>query len=177
MTGADVETPLEALRRTFDQGFAAVPTGDGAGVESLVAIRVGEEKVALRVGEIAGIEARRLIVPLPVHQPALLGIAGIRSRIVPIYSLARLLGYGETGGDRHWLALVDRDKTLGFAFSRFEGHRRVPAGDIRPLDAGRDHRFAVQMLRDGETLRVILSMPQVVAVTQTGVAARMSVQE
>lgn len=175
--GAGPSSSLDNLRHAFDQTFAAAPAGEGAMVESLVAVRVGEDHVALRVAEIAGIEARRLIIPLPVHQPALLGIASIRNRIVPVYSLARLFGYRETGGDRHWLALVDRERTLGFAFSEFEGHLRVPPGDIKSLGEDRDHRFALQVLKDGENLRAILSMPRIVAATRTGAAVHTSLQE
>lgn len=175
--GEDSFSALEELRHSFDQTFAAAPVGETAGGESFVAIRVGEDRVAMRITEIAAIEARRLVVPLPAHKPALLGIAGVRGRIVPVYSLSLLFGHREAGGDRHWLVLVGREQTVGFTFSAFEGHLRVHHRDLRLLGEEKEHPYGSQMLADSDTLRLVLSVPQLVAATRTGAAARTPLQE
>jgi purine-binding chemotaxis protein CheW len=80
---------------------------------------------ALRANEVSGLASNKKVVALPSRMPELLGIVGIRGQIVPVYSLAALLGYAPEDRDR-WLALCGQEERIGLAFSDFEGYLRVP---------------------------------------------------
>jgi chemotaxis signal transduction protein len=152
----------EALHRSFDETFARSPAEATGGHNGFLSIRVGEDGFALRVSEIAGIETGNRILALPVERPGLLGIAGIRGRVVPVYSLAKLLGCREAGPEPHWLALVGHDP-MGLAFSDFEGYLRVPRQELNTLGEAREHPYAMEALRHAGGVRPVLNIPRIIA--------------
>jgi chemotaxis signal transduction protein len=79
--------------------------------------------------------ASRKIVPLPSRKLELLGLAGHRGRLVAVYSLAALLGYGVDGKTTSWLALVGAHEPVGLGFEAFDGFLRVRSGDIHAAHA------------------------------------------
>ncbi len=167
---------VEELRRSFDETFARPPAEAGGGHDGFLSIRVGEDGFALRVSEIAGIEAGKRILSLPVERPGLLGIAGIRGRVVPAYSLAKLLGCREAGPEPHWLALVGHDP-MGLAFSDFEGYLRVPREEISALGGTREHPYAMEALRHAGGVRPVLNIPRIIMAIQRGAAPSSHAQE
>ncbi|HYM71932.1 MAG TPA: chemotaxis protein CheW [Stellaceae bacterium] len=118
------------LRGAFDRSFAEAHPPDPPPSEDLLAIRVGTEPYALRLSEIAGLFADRKITPLPRRASALLGIAGFRGAIVPVYDLHVLLGDTPAETAR-WLAMA-AEAPVAFAFAAQEGHLRIPCAAIVP---------------------------------------------
>jgi purine-binding chemotaxis protein CheW len=119
---------LTELRQSFDQPFARAPQSRDESFVDLLAIRVAGAPCALRLSQVSGLHVDRRIVPLATPVPELLGMAGFRGNIVPVYSLRMLLGYS-AGEFPRWLALVGRDETVGLAFDDFDGHWRIPEKD------------------------------------------------
>jgi hypothetical protein len=93
------------LARAFDATFAAPADTEVEEAESLLGIRVAGDPYAIPVGDIVGLAASGRIVPVPSRAPALLGLAGVRGRALPVYSLATLLGYPHAGEPVPWLVL------------------------------------------------------------------------
>ena len=127
MTDVEVAAMVTAieLRRTFDQSFEREPhCVDGSSVDFL-AIRVAGVPYALQLSQLSGLHVDRRIMSLASPIPELLGMAGFRGNIVPVYSLPLLLGYSGVESPR-WLALFGRDETIGLAFDSFDGHLRIP---------------------------------------------------
>jgi purine-binding chemotaxis protein CheW len=147
------------LREEFDASFAAPPRADREDLVALLAIRVGAEPVALRVLETAGLLPARRIVPVPGRRPELLGVSGLRGAVLPVFSLARLLGRGDADEPR-WMVLAGDGARVGLAFSAFDGHLLVPAGVVAAAEPGRGHVAGVARLQDG--LRAVLSVPSIV---------------
>src|SRR5436309_1156564 len=87
---------VSELRRAFDGTFAkAIRTAGGeAQEEDLLAVRIFTHAYAIRVAEIAGIITSRKIVPVPSRRFELLGVAGLRGGLIPVYHLGALLGHG-----------------------------------------------------------------------------------
>ena len=90
---ASVVATAAALRRLFDESFAAPAASMTQRLEDLLAIRVGTDPYALRLSEIAGLHVGVRIVPVPSPAAQLLGIVGIRGMMSPVYDLAALLRY------------------------------------------------------------------------------------
>ncbi len=128
------------LRRAFDLSFAEAPAERLQALDDLLAIRVGAAPYALRLSEVAGLAVDRRITPLPSAVPELLGLAGLRGAIVPVYDLAALLGSAAAAAPR-WLAFA-AGAGVALSFDAFERHLRlgreavVPAGEA---DARRGH--------------------------------------
>jgi len=142
---------LEALRVAFDEAFARPPAALPEHRELLV-IGAGDEDLAVPLDALAGVENASPITPLPSPQPALLGLANHRGAVVPVFSLAALLG--RAGQTPRWFALVALapNNKVALAFERLvervrvsrtelaEGHtvaslHRGPDGFIPILDA------------------------------------------
>ncbi|GAA2640557.1 hypothetical protein GCM10010399_87680 [Dactylosporangium fulvum] len=129
---ADVlATRLADLREAFDRSFADPPRQEVAGYDDLLAIRVGIQRYALRLTESAGLFQDRPVTRLPGPLPALLGVAGFRGAVVPVYDLAAVFGQPAAGAPaRRWLVLVTGTPPVALAFDELEGHLRVPHEQI-----------------------------------------------
>lgn len=118
------------MRRAFDASFALPPAQGSQDVEDLLAIRVAGDPYALRLREITGMVAGRLVVPVPAGTRDLLGLAGIRGGVVAVFALASILGYPQAPGPPRWMILCGADEPIALAFSDFEGHVRLPTSSI-----------------------------------------------
>jgi chemotaxis signal transduction protein len=120
---------LDEIREAFDATFAAAPPDDRQEDVPLLAIRVGNDAVALRVHDTLGLLKAGRIVPVPSGRAELLGITGVRGAVIPVYSLARLTGRAE-GESTPWIVLAGAGERIGLAFAEFQGHLRVPVGAV-----------------------------------------------
>lgn len=123
------------LRQTFDASFAAPRALGRAELEKLIVLQVGALQLACRVQQITRIEANRKVVPLSDGAPGLVGIAGIRGKLVPVYSLATVLGIGG-GKATPWLAICGDEEPIAFSFDRLERYVHAPAGDLCAVSEG-----------------------------------------
>src|SRR6185295_4421011 len=107
---------LEELKRSFDRSFAEAPRQQVAQVEDLLCVRIAGDRYAVRLSETSGIYVDRKIVGLPSPLPDLLGMAGFRGSVIPVFDLGALLGYDMTGDAGRWLLLVGTNEIVGLAF-------------------------------------------------------------
>ncbi|WP_432972246.1 chemotaxis protein CheW [Dactylosporangium sp. CA-233914] len=121
---------LAGLRAEFDRSFADPPRTEVAGHDDLLAIRAGGVRYALRLRQAAGLFPDRPVTRLPGPLGALLGVAGFRGAIVPVYDLAAVLGTrGTPAGDDlpRWLVLAAGSPPVALAFEALDGHLRIPS--------------------------------------------------
>jgi purine-binding chemotaxis protein CheW len=152
------------LRREFDQAFALAASTQKVQGSHLLAIRIDGNPYALAVAEIAGLQVDRSITPVPTTIAGLLGIAGIRGELVPVYSLAALLGYRPPARAPRWLALCGGAQPFGLAFDDFERHLNVGAAQVATTDSVNnkaEHIRAVAHAEEGS--RPIISIPSIAA--------------
>jgi purine-binding chemotaxis protein CheW len=148
------------LRAGFDRSFAEPARIDATVEESLLAVRVGDEVFAIRLAEIAGLHAGKKVTRVPGADPALLGIAGFRGAIRPVYSLAALLGLPARPSPR-WL-VITAAAPVALAFDVFEQHLRVAPDAIRPRDASaKDQPYVRDFLCGQQLVRPILHLPSI----------------
>jgi chemotaxis signal transduction protein len=131
-----------ALRLAFDRSFADPVRTDAAATQALLAIRVGVEPYAMRLSEIAGLFAGKKITQVPCGDAALIGIAGFRGAIVPVYSLAALLGHSSAQTPR-WLAMAAA-APVAVAFEAFEGQLLASADAILAAQSRGEMRSCVR---------------------------------
>ena len=128
----------EAMRRRFDAVFAAPPVARGADVAAFLALRLGGDGFALRIQQMSGLAAACKIVPLPGSAAALLGLAGLRGVVVPVFSLSVLMGYSEE--PPRWFASCagQRGDTIALGFCDFDGYFEALMTDVRAADEAVD---------------------------------------
>lgn len=156
-------TALE-FRKAFDKGYALPPPALASEqMESLLAIRLAGDPYAIRVSQITGLVADKKVIVVPSPIPWLLGMAGIRGTLVPVYSLASVVCNDRDMGHARWLAVYEREEPVGLAFSDFEGYLKVLSTQICP--AGQNHAIREHVqdaVRTGEVVRAIVNIPSVV---------------
>jgi chemotaxis signal transduction protein len=122
------------LRSAFDGGFAEPIVLDATVKADLLAIRVGAEACALRLSEISGLLVDKKITRVPGSAPALLGIAGFRGAIMPVFNLQILLGRS-TAATPRWLVIA-AGAPVALAFDVFDGQMRVAPDAFLPRPPG-----------------------------------------
>jgi chemotaxis signal transduction protein len=156
-----IAAKLAELRNAFDQTRATPMLSDAEEqTESLLAIRVSRDPYAIRVNEISGLSTDRNIVAFPTPFTELLGVAGIRGTLVPVYSLAALLGYAGEMERTRWLALCGNEEPVALAFSVFEGYLQVPLKQLYAIeqkDVTRSH--VKHLVRSADMIRAVVSIP------------------
>ncbi|NUP13218.1 MAG: CheW domain-containing protein [Polyangiaceae bacterium] len=123
------------LRRAFDQSFVRPRGADKEELTSLLAVRIGPDPYAVRLSDVASLHADRPVTALPTKASGMLGLAGFRGALAPVYDLRTLFGY-PGGSTPRWLLVVSAPEPLGLAFDAFDAHVRLPAKDISSSDDG-----------------------------------------
>jgi purine-binding chemotaxis protein CheW len=156
------------LRNTFDRARAIPFLSDAVEqIENLLAIRVSGDAFAIRLSEISGLATDRKIVAFPSPIPELLGVAAIRGRLVPVYSLAALLGYSAHSSQGRWLMLCGTEEPVGLAINDFEGYLRVPLAQIYTAEQkDKASTHVKHVVRAADIVRGVVSIPLIIEVIQ-----------
>jgi hypothetical protein len=154
-----IEDRAAAMREAFDRGFAQPRAVDRPDSDRLLALAVGGDPYALRMEEIATLAVDRRITPLPSPVPELAGIVGLRGVILPVYDLARLLGYPAAAQAR-WLAVLSA-APIAVAFAGFDGYVVRTGGSIAFEAAASESRHVRVIARAPDFVRPVISLGSV----------------
>ena len=159
-----IDNKAAALREAFDRSFALPPAQAAHEVEDLLTLRVAGDPYAIRLGDIAGLVTGRKVVPVPAAAPGLLGIAGIRGGVVPVFGLESILGYGQASEEPNWMVLCGTEDPIALAFPEFEGFLRIPKSSLHADENLRATRPYVTEVASTEAgVRSVIGIPLVVA--------------
>jgi chemotaxis signal transduction protein len=173
-TGADrIFAVAAALRRSFDDSFAAPATPMTESREGMLAIRVGADPYALLLSEIMGLYSDVRIIAVPSRMPQFKGIVGLRGMMAPVYDLAALMHYPLAASTR-WMVLAGGARPVGFAFEGFEAHLQVPAvsaenGGDAGGESGATRRYTRGSVRAAGALRAIIRMDAVMKLVEENI--------
>lgn len=173
-TVTELEGKIAEMRRLFDESFAVASAGRPAALEPMLAIGAGGEPFALRVREISGLAVNNeKVVPVPSRVPELLGLTGIRGVVIPVFSLARLLGFDAEGGPTRWLVFAgERQTPIALAFETMERLFEVSSSEIFARQDASAHRYVGATVRTDTTLRGVISIPALVEHIKSHAAAK-----
>jgi len=141
---SDLETRADEYRDAFDRSFALPYTQLATDLHDVLAIRVAGASYGIRLRHAAGVVTQRRVVPLPSAAPHLLGIAGIRGGVVPVFCLASILGHGSPREPPRWLVLCGTHEPIALGFADLDGHLRVP-GSAFHSDPGIPKTFVSEL--------------------------------
>ena len=148
------------LREAFDRTFAEAPAEAHRESEDFLALDVGGDDYAVRLNEISGLFEGKRWRALPGAAPALLGIAGFRGTLVPVYDLNALLGYAPATSPR-WLVLIKTHPSVGLAFERLDGHLRVSREALSSEVDSKANAPVRETLREANAVRGVLHLPTI----------------
>ena len=159
-----IENKAAKLRQAFDLSFALPPPPASQEVEDLLTIRVAGDSYAIRLCDIAGMVTGCKVVAVPAAAIDLLGLAGIRGDIVPVFGLASILGYSQPLESPRWMILCGADESIALAFSDFEGYLRIPKSCLYADENLRATRqYVSQAASTNAVLRSVISIPLILA--------------
>ena len=151
----DFTRTLADLRAAFDRSFALPPEeGSGGSLVDAVDLRAGDDRYLVRMSDFSAMDRVDRVVPLPAQRKEFLGVAGVRGAVVPVYSLAALLGDGGAREDSTWVLLCQTPAHLGLSFNRFEGFRRIPSSEIGSDRGSGKHALGFASI-DGTALPIL----------------------
>ena len=169
------------LRQAFDRTFALPPSLASTEVEDLLTIRVAGDPYAIRLLDIAEIVTGRRVVAVPAVTPDLLGLAGIRGGIVPVFGLSSILGYGADPGSPRWMILCGSEEPIALAFSDFEGYLRLPTSALHADEnfrATREHvKYVNQVATTPDGVRAVISIPLIMATIRNRISRHRPTKE
>ena len=155
------------LRQAFDRTFALPPSLASQAVEDLLTIRVAGDPYAIRLLGIAEIITERRVVSVPTVTPDLLGLAGIRGGIVPVFSLSSILGYPPDNRSPKWIIICGSEDPIALAFSDFEGYLQLPKSALHADENFRTTqekvKYVNQVASTPNGVRAVISIPLIVA--------------
>jgi purine-binding chemotaxis protein CheW len=159
-------TRAATLRAGFDRSFSEPAQLDMTPMEDLLAVRVGDDVFAIRLSEITGLYVGKKLTRVPGGDPALLGIAGFRGTIQPVYGIAALLGRPAETSPR-WLVIAAA-ASIALAFGAFDRHLRVASDTIRPRDVNaKDQPYARDFVPVQQFVRPVLHLPSILDAIRT----------
>ena len=149
------------LREAVDRSFAQERRRDLTVMQSLLAFSLAGEPYAMRLSEISSVVSGRPITAVPDAGVALLGFAGFRGTIVPVYDLHVLLGRAPCETPR-WLAMAASAPVV-LAFETFDGHLRVTPDAVMPREGGEQaERLVREVVVTDERVRSIVHLPSLI---------------
>jgi chemotaxis signal transduction protein len=147
------------LREAFDRSFAQAARSEIGAVERLLGIRIGADPYVLRLTELSGLFADKKISSLPSPVPELLGIAGFRDTVLPVYDLGMMLGCPRAAAPR-WM-VVTAVARIGLAFDGFDGYLSLQDAIIVPeARTGTREGHVREILQTG-VARPIIDLPSI----------------
>lgn len=162
MSDDGLEGMARALRADFVRSFASPVVDAVPDTVDLLAIRVAGVSYALRMDDIAEVSAQRRVVPVPTSDKTLLGLAGIRGVVVPVYSLAMVLEHAPSELGSAWFAIHMGKERIALAFDLLERYVRVPRASLHAITeaAPAEHISAIVRLDDAQ--RAVIDIPSIV---------------
>lgn len=161
---SDLESRLSGmaadLRADFDGAFARAHAAEAPPQVDLLLIGVADRGYALRLSEVVELLADRRLVSVPSPRRDLLGLAGLRGVVTPVYDLAQSLGQPPAHEPR-WLVQVRAAAPFAVAFERFERHLRLPLSDLAAVRDGASTTFSRASVRLEQYPLPVLDLPAI----------------
>lgn len=145
------------LRHEFDRAFALPQVLAREAAIDLLAVRFCANRHAIRLSEIAGLYTDKKITRVPGSNAAMIGIAGFRGTIAPVYDFASLMGYPRSQTPR--CMIVTAADPVALAFDVFDGQLRVSSESIRPRHSDDiTHSYVRDLVQYGSDLISIIDL-------------------
>ncbi|HTD02583.1 chemotaxis protein CheW [Undibacterium sp.] len=175
------EQALRDLREEFDLAFSLEPIGNGGEAENFLVLKIAGDAYALSVSQISGLYAGRGITLLPSPLPELIGLAGFRAQVTPVYDLAALLGYPPATTSK-WIIVLRHESPVAVAFEEFHSHLSIAPERITASGFARpQHSNIASHLRDairaGGAIFPIIDVQSILNDIQQRVDATRSIKE
>jgi len=156
----------ERLARAFDGEFALPIATENTEFIDFLVVRLGVDWYAVRVDELAGVQAKKAVQRLPEAPRHCVGLAAVRGLVAAVYDLGGLLG--SPSPDRLcWFFQTLADPEVALLVPKADRYLRVPEDRIirSELDGSREAAGAASVgaITDAGVVINVLSVGRIVA--------------
>lgn len=158
---------LEELRREFDASFARPWTGDRWEPNSILCFTAEGSPFAVPLAGLERLAKAGEVAPVPSRSPALLGLTVVQARLMPVYSLARLIHMPPAAAPPAWLAVLRGPLPAALAVDALTGYTdsssvtAAAQGSAPPFVTGSvAHQGRLHALLDCAALYEAITRPQ-----------------
>jgi chemotaxis signal transduction protein len=155
-----IDPKLLALREAFDRSFAEAVGAERPEQLDFLALRIAGDPYAVRLSEIQSLHLSRKLTVAQSRVPALLGLAGFRGVLTPVYDLGQLLGYPAEPSAK-WLVIARGAAPIAFAFGTFDAHLRAAQDQFSAPELGESAAIR-GAIRHGDGALPLLHLPSLV---------------
>jgi chemotaxis signal transduction protein len=166
---------LQQLRHEFDSAFARPVVERVADADTLVCFTADGGRFAIRSTGLQAFTRAGSIVPVPSRAPALVGLTVVRARLVPVYSLGRLMDASSIAVNPSWLAVLRGAEAVALGLDSLDGYAEQNA--VAQEAGGASPRFAAGSVRHGNQLYALLDSQQLYEAITGGTAAQKKGQD
>jgi chemotaxis signal transduction protein len=152
------------MRRAFDQSFATPHVDVSESLERMITIRLGGEPFVMRASHISGIARAKRIVSLPSRSPEVLGLAGIRGTLVPVFDLRGILRLKPCASTPSWLALVVDHVPIALGFDEFDGQVELSPANLYADESSTPRKHVQLLARIGSSVHPVIDIPSILEV-------------
>ena len=172
---------VSQLRQAFDCTFAMPSSLASSEFQDLLTIRIAGDPYAIRLFDITEIISEQRVFSVPSVTPNLLGLVGIRGRILPVFSLSSMLGYGTDLDSPRWMILCGSEEPIALAFSDFDGYLRLPSSSLHADENFRatyEHvKYVNQVASTPDGARPVISIPLIMATIRNQISQHRPTKE
>lgn len=111
----------EELRSVFRQAYERPIDIRKSDTVAFLRVLIVGEPFALRVSEIAEVQAKPKITWLPTQSREFLGVTSLRGEMIPVYSLGELIGRSASEARDGWLIYLRHSAPVGVFISEYGG--------------------------------------------------------
>ncbi len=148
-------------RRAFDQSFALEQVLQNQVYVNVLMMSIADNPFVVRLSEISCVSKCPKIVPVPSKSPALIGLAGIRSELLPVYSTAELLGCPREDEVR-WLLIAGKQSPIALALANLDTCISVPVEAFVRSEQVRGKAKSQEVLTVGTGVRTVIQISELV---------------
>jgi purine-binding chemotaxis protein CheW len=128
-----------------------------ATIERVLVARLGDERIALPLGNVVEVVDAPTVVPLPLTPKGVLGQCQWRGQWVPVLDPAVMLGVARSGGPGTLLVARGASRPFALWVDDVDDVRELSAENLRPVPAGTDKlgRLRGIMQQDDDLIAVV----------------------
>ncbi len=133
-----------------------------------VIFQLGEQKYAINLMFINGIEQGYDIIPVPNAPEGIKGLINLRGTVIPVYSLRERFGMESRvdNPERSLLVVNYDDDLLAYEVDCVEGIEEISPSNINRMPSmasNEDTAFMEEVLRIGDSIVIVISVDEVVS--------------
>jgi chemotaxis signal transduction protein len=135
-----------------------------AHAERVLIARLGDERIALPVGQVVEIIDSPTVTPLPLTPRGVIGQCAWRGQWVPVLDPAHLLGVARRGGAGTVIVARGEQRMFALWVDDVDDVRELSASALRPVPAGTDKLGRLRgILQDNDDLIAVVDAPALAA--------------